>query len=504
MSDAIVINSLERALSDDINNLQAMATRQLADQILYRYAERFSQGDGGSDDTIPRSVTGGLAIRLSGAQVEILPGLLSQYSETFPAVPGVLESPQRLGYHRASVAFAHPGTPSRIMLVECQVVDVVTVNTPRDVFDVPTQTFVPTAVDKQTERQLAFQVVVGGGALQYPAFSGGDWVPLWFFSTDAGGLAVAGTAVDVRPDMQEVLPGNPRFAPFNEAQPEAVVVQSALSTRAPPAGGNIIAPVSVGGSVDGRIGDRQFALQSAGGVVVPINSVAPANNVLSHLYLVPLEAAGVKAVPRSGVSKGFPVFSDVSPTNGGRQNSAAIPLGGSFPGYVSVPAGDALYCGSFHGGAVAGSVEWLTQSGGGRCLVPIRAGSNLYQIVNLTNVFGALGFITGALDLRGLIPDAARTALLTVNVAGRGGVNTVGEVSFKPLLPASGHPGVADVTAPIDFHAALTDPNPVSVELEVPVFFDSGNNDDKQLEYRVSVDGAATVDLEISCHGWTL
>ena len=40
-NSTIVINALERALSEDINNLQALATRGRAEQNLYMFAERF-------------------------------------------------------------------------------------------------------------------------------------------------------------------------------------------------------------------------------------------------------------------------------------------------------------------------------------------------------------------------------------------------------------------------------------------------------------------------------
>ena len=145
MSDREVFNSLERALSGDMNDLQSLATRQLADVVQFLMAKRNTLLTGGAVDTQPRSVTGGLSIRSvgGGTQIELQVGFLGQFSTTWPAVPAALESAMRLGYNRSPLTLTLPGTPNQAVLLEAQVVDVVTLNTVRDVLDVPTQTFIP-------------------------------------------------------------------------------------------------------------------------------------------------------------------------------------------------------------------------------------------------------------------------------------------------------------------------------------------------------------------------
>ena len=201
MSDRIQINSLERAASGDINNLQSMATRIVAELAKYTQARKI---EGPLAFDLPRSFTGGLNLFSDGGNNALLSaGVLAQLSPTWPAAPGPLDSDLRLGFLDGPlpVTLPVPGGPT-IVSLEGQVVDVVTVQLTRDIFDVPTQTFIPTLVDKQIERQIQTQFVLGD-AINAPAPSGDPWVLLYTLVVQGGVAAplAAFFITDMRPEV---------------------------------------------------------------------------------------------------------------------------------------------------------------------------------------------------------------------------------------------------------------------------------------------------------------
>jgi len=509
MSDAIVFNSLERALSSDINNLQAMATRQLADELQTLFAKRFRVLTGGSDDTLPRSVTGGLAIRTSGGgtQIDLLGGLLAQFNTTWPAVPGPLESAMRLGFNRSVLTTALSGTPNQGILLEARVVDVVTVNTVRDVFDVPTQTFIPTPVDKQTERQVEVQLVEVALPAT-PGFSGGSWVPLWGFFSDGAGLVdlSSGAPIDYRPDMQDVLAGSDQVSGSYSADiAEGVVTQASINTARPTASGDTTF-TNLGGDFSGRIGTQQYRLRSQGANVVPLaaSGFVPAAATIAHVYLLPLISAGIETAPwmsaSASILKGVLHLSDVQPANGGRVNSAAItPNVAAYPNHDPVPAGQAMYLGSVYQG-VASGFRYMTQTGGGAAILSPSL-TPLNGVVSATASPGAGGSAVEALDLRGIVPDAAR--MVKVLLRGRWGALVAGSltVSIESALAAA---GAGSVGAMIIEASAADQFNRGELMMDVPVFHDSANNDDKNLEIQIAYTTAGTWNVDVDVVGWSL
>ena len=518
MSDREVFNSLERALSGDINDLQSLATRQLADVMQFLMAKRNTLLTGGAVDTQPRSVTGGLSIRSvgGGTQIELQVGFLGQFSTTWPAVPAALESAMRLGYNRSPLTLTLPGTPNQAVLLEAQVVDVVTLNTVRDVFDVPTQTFIPTAIDKRIERQIQTQFVEAAFPL-LPGFSGNPWVPLFVFNTDGAGqtdLVTTGTNYDFRPDMQDILGGADQVrGTYSPIQDEGVVAQASLNTSRPGANGDTATGLAtVGGNFAGRIGDQEFRFRDQAAAVVPFSAsgFVLANNTIAHVYLLPLVASGIETAPwnmsAAGIAslrKGVLHLSSVQPANGGRVNSATItPNAAAFANFDAVPAGRAMYVGSVYGGTAAG-LRYMTQSGAGRALLGVaNPGNPLFEVVNFSFSPGAGGPIVVACNLEDIIPDGARLAILVINASWGSAAGDVMEVAVRPgtvSTAAVGRLATIDVQPPAGGVAIG------SMVVDVPVFYEGAvDNDDKQLEIELTIPSAGNLTLTVDCIGWEL
>ncbi len=509
MSDREVFNTLERAISGDINDLQALATRQMADQLQFLLATRFLSQTGGSDDTTPKSATGGLSIRSvgGGTQIELQIGFLAQFSTTWPAVAGALESNMRLGYNRSALTLTLPGTPSQAVLLEARVVDVVTLNTFRDVFDVPTQTFISAAIDKRIERQIQTQFVEAASPL-LPGFSGDPWVPLYAFLTDGSGetdLVTAALLHDFRPDMQDILQGGDQLrGTYSTTSPEGVVEQGALQTGRPGVTGDVPF-VFLGGDFAGRIGDRSYRFRSASGNILPSSAVgfSLANDTIAHVYLLPLINGSIELAPWNGtdaVIKGTLHLSGVQPANGGRVNSAPItPNATLYGNFDAVPAGRAMYVGSIYGGTAAG-IRYMTQSGGGRAVLAVaNPGNPLFEVGSLIFALTA-GETLVDVDLRGLIPDAARLAILEVNATWGSVIGDTLEVSVQPSTITVGNAAVSS-TMRVLCDAGGSARNTMVVD--APVFFQGNvDNGDKRLSIRLIVPSSGNAIITVSCIGW--
>lgn len=208
-TDNVVFNTLERCLSDDLNNVQSMSSRTLqevASQLLSEHSFT-SPGDAFSVSSPTSRVIGGLSISPSGTDVTIAPGILAQYSTTLSPVPGALDSPYRIGRNDSAVAFDMPDpVADTYYLIEAQVVRNVTANVQRDIFDPGTEAFVPTFVDKQIEYNIEFQLVTGDSNNFPVPTASDDWVLLGGILRPAGGVAVAQEHLF---DMRPLVPGSP-------------------------------------------------------------------------------------------------------------------------------------------------------------------------------------------------------------------------------------------------------------------------------------------------------
>lgn len=205
--DNLVWNGLERLLSTDLNNGQALLDRVVQD-TLRRLTSQPVYGNfaGPMTSAIRNVVLGGMEVTPSGNDVQVAPGVLLQDSGTLVPVPGPLDSTYRVGIQRAPVVvdLPDPGVTT-YYLIEAQVSQVTTLSEVRDIYDPGTDTWTPTNVPKQREFQIAYQVVAGGPSA--PAPSGGNWVPIAIVRRPAGGGASAQTDIhDVRMLASELAP----------------------------------------------------------------------------------------------------------------------------------------------------------------------------------------------------------------------------------------------------------------------------------------------------------
>ena len=315
-NDAEIFNTLERAESTDLGDLQAIGTRVLSDVVRYGQVLRFA---GLSGDTARNIVVGGLTVAPSGADVVVAPGALAQNSGALVPLPGPLDSTYRLSRLdvAATVVMAAPGVTT-FYLLEAQMKEVVTLTQPRDIWTPPAGPFIPAVVNKQVQHQVAFQVTAGAGG-NAPAPSGGDWVPLAIVRRPAGGGAVlASDIVDVRP-LAESGRERPLFV---------TPLMGSLVCGAVPS--NLARVVA---SVDGPLGVLAYGNTAvdltAADVLSPVTALVA--NGWFFVYLAPWSAVGLTprtvagGVPKAGVL----VVSDVTPTTE-RQNSANVDLPAPF------------------------------------------------------------------------------------------------------------------------------------------------------------------------------
>lgn len=198
-ADNIVINTRERAVSDDINNLQDMQTRTLMEMFRFGLAQN-QVGTSVSGTDVRAVVLGGLTVAPNGGDVTVQEGILMQDSLTLLPLPGLLDSRYRIGRLGAPLAAPVPAAEG-FYLVEVKMVEVVSLSTTRDIFDPGTETFVPTPVDKQTEQVLEATVTFGS-LTNAPSPTGGDLICIAIVHKDGGGLI--DQVIDLRPLRDDV------------------------------------------------------------------------------------------------------------------------------------------------------------------------------------------------------------------------------------------------------------------------------------------------------------
>lgn len=347
-TDNIVFNTRERPLSTDWNNLEAMLGRTLMD--LERYRNMLRTMGYPSSEAVRNIVAGGLQVTPSGSDVSVSAGVLLQDSATLAPVPGALDSSYRIGINRAAttVVMPAPGVTT-YYLVEAQMTEVTTSTENRDILDSGTGIFVPTAVPKQRERRIQFQLLTGGA--DAPAPSGGNWVPVAIVRRPGGGGAVvASDIIDVRrlPDARE-LPTLP--------VPDRVQLHVA-------AGGAATTSAAVRAVIDGGLGRRCYDLFSG---TVDLDSTtikSPATTYAAgtryYLYLAPWSSLSLTPRYTDGVvfQEGVLVMSHLAP-NALKLNASALSLPAPY-GVVNAPALSAYYVGTFL--RDSGNTGWVGMS----------------------------------------------------------------------------------------------------------------------------------------------
>ena len=215
----MVINPLERALSDDINRLQKFKSKDLAE--LFRYwmnvltSEEYVAGIGGSNGNITEYNSLEAPLR-----AEIVNGLcvLPQIgSNDCFVTPGVMfalfpdAAPDDSNYKFATdvgvqvsgsiTIAANPTGSKRVDVIECQPTFVTEETSNRDIYDPSTDTYNATTVPKVQRYRLTYRVrsgTSGGGFASVGVVAG--WLPLAVASVPAGSTNNdTVTFFDVRP-----------------------------------------------------------------------------------------------------------------------------------------------------------------------------------------------------------------------------------------------------------------------------------------------------------------
>jgi len=184
----IILNTLERVASADINDLQALAAGQLLAAELPAASQ--SSSVNGTADT--RNTVGGFDLAFPAAvdTLEIAAGSVAEYAPTLPPAAGTYDSDYRVASFAAqTLPLPIPAGPTWYVLEARWVRDPVVFQV-RDIKNPGTGLFVPTVVPKIALNSIEFQFVPGILAGPIPATSAPStgWIPLYAIFR-AGGSA---------------------------------------------------------------------------------------------------------------------------------------------------------------------------------------------------------------------------------------------------------------------------------------------------------------------------
>ena len=207
----MVINTQERAISPDVNRLQAFAAKD--DAELWRYLMDVTSNDDVNtgfvaehtslENPLRGEITNGIMVRPQPGSLNLLvdPGVLYVVSPDADADASVYKYVRDLGVTLLGSLVVTPGGgATRIDVVECQISAVaLTATDNRDIFNPVTGLFTATVVTKETQLKLSYRVragVAGGG---FPGTTLG-WLPIAVISVPAAAPNVdTMTFWDVRP-----------------------------------------------------------------------------------------------------------------------------------------------------------------------------------------------------------------------------------------------------------------------------------------------------------------
>lgn len=397
MADRVVAHTLEQATSTDFNSAQSMQARRLDELVVRSLAEhpvqvRYNDSFGvGQAADSPKSVVVGLNLLYSGNDetLTITPGSLTQYSPSWLAAASPAASAVT-GYQRNSVVFSYVSTAGlglaadatdAFHLLCARIVDVTSSVQTVNIFDVPSQTFVPTALPKWVETRIEYKWVLGGAldsnTTVLPALDAGGegWEPIAYVSfVYPGGTANNVKIIDVARRitgltndlLSPLLDGNPTNAYSVPASAEV----SIQSNQLPGSLGTALT-AGISGSVRGFVKGEKVFFASAPelrcfGRIDATGGESWAIGDLVNFYLCPLTSATLdrwptltKASVISGsqydarVQRGLLVASKARPSHR-KTNLDVISLHelsgvrGRFTNTANILGDSALYIGSGH------------------------------------------------------------------------------------------------------------------------------------------------------------
>jgi hypothetical protein len=429
--DRVVANTLERATSTDFNAAQAAQSRRLSDWIMAAHADHrapigYQNGVGlGPSIATKRAVVTGLNVvaGVSADEIYVGPGTLSQYSEpgdefTGPAwtgardpttniQTGILRSTTTVPYVSTAGLGLNNNAAEAYHLLCARLQEVVSLTTTVDIFDVPTQAFVPTALTKRVELRVQFQWFLGAAlnvdqTILPSLDAGGDeWEPIAYVAfvyPDGENTATGanqGKVIDVARRVEGLVGGwRCSDAPADSVAGIASALSARLASACSPDSGSA-AGGAIAGSAFAEI-DGERALVSIAQDFRQFTDVdatdgsSPGDWDLVHYYLCPMQSSFRRRWPlktllnatfdadRSHVARGLIVGSTIQPTRQ-RKNSAPITLhsaGGGLANWAAmdaIPSGAAQYICSGHawGTAAFNRIYPMVRSAGGVVLYAI-------------------------------------------------------------------------------------------------------------------------------------
>lgn len=210
----MVINTQERAVSTDINRLQAFAARDEAELLRYLLAGT-SFGETGQAVVYPNGgelgasaeVMGGLLVRPTTGtfEIQVDPGVIFIHAIDGDADASIYKYVRDAGVGPGILTIGANASGSiRIDVIECRLNPVpLIVSDNRDVFDTNTGLFSAISQTKETTGRLEWRVRQGTPGGGYPTAVAG-WVPMCIASVPSG--AVSNDSItfwDVRPLMED-------------------------------------------------------------------------------------------------------------------------------------------------------------------------------------------------------------------------------------------------------------------------------------------------------------
>jgi hypothetical protein len=343
-TDQIVFNTRERATSDDVNNLQSLKDRTFLETMRRMFVTQAHSIGAIPTETIANAVVSGLQVTPSGNDLVVTPGVMFQDSATLSPVPGTLDSDYRWARLTANLAITNPLPGSDTWyLVEVQMDDIVALNTLKDIWDTGAGAFIPTGVDKRTERTVVAQLVAGT-ATDLPVPSGGDWMVVAGVKVPTGGGPIpTANIMDMRRLWTDI---GPALRPAAERGLRQLYNFSG--------GANLNSFQIAAEAVDDVNGLRLWfntdenvlAITAAALRWIPSGEAPQAGSQITWYYLATYYGYPVRnAYAWDGFTNlnqnALLVWSDTDVTAGGERNSGTMTLPAPFSNYV-VPIGEAV------------------------------------------------------------------------------------------------------------------------------------------------------------------
>lgn len=343
--DYVQFNTLERALSSDLNNTESMKDRALLDMLREQFGTR-TLALGSVPTESPRDVVmGGFELSPAGSDVSIAPGVLLQENAALVPVPGSLDSSYRYAKNQSAttVAMPAPGSDSYV-LIEAAMTQVVTLSELRDIWDPITRTFTPSLVNKLVERRAQFFTTTQ--ATTFPPPLAGRVPIAAVFRPAGGGPVLASHIIDLRPLWNDLPRQN---LAYDLATSFPQLGRSAFKTASTSAGSSNLISISAHAFLQNG---REVFFTSNGDIDITAAAYTASGysnvaNSWRYLYLCSWRDTSLPAnwAPTGGIARGILVISNVAPTNfGDLTNGATITLPN--PWNATVPAGHAVCVGA--------------------------------------------------------------------------------------------------------------------------------------------------------------